>query len=63
MSKAQNFNYITQLAKERIKEKQYKLDLLTLLQHFGGWDEFGYTKKELDDEIEKLQKYIYIATH
>lgn len=51
------------LINDRIAQKQNKLELLMLLQKYGGHKEFGYTKEELNAKIEELKNYIYVATH
>ena len=58
-----DLHFMNNLANDRIAQKQNELDLLTLLQKYGGHEEFGYTKEELNAKIEELKNYIYVATH
>lgn len=58
-----DLHFMSDLANDRIAQKQNELDLLTLLQKYGGHEEFGYTEEELNAKIEELKNYIYIATH
>ena len=58
-----DLHFMSDLANDRIAQKQNELDLLTLLQKYGGYKEFGYTEDELNAKIEELKNYIYIATH
>lgn len=58
-----DLHFMSDLANDRIAQKQNELDLLTLLQKYGGHEKFGYTKEELNAKIEELKNYIYIATH
>lgn len=51
------------LANDRIAEKQNKLDLLRLIYKFNTYEEFGYTKETIENEMKSLEEYIYIATH
>ena len=58
-----DLHFMSDLANDRIAQKQNELDILILLQKYGGYKEFGYTKEELNAKIEELKNYIYIATH
>lgn len=58
-----DLHFMDNLTNDRIVQKQNKLELLMLLQKYGGHEEFGYTKEELNAKIEELKNYIYVATH
>ena len=58
MRKAHEY-YLQAMVNKKTKEDKETLDFLTLLQHFGGWEEYGYTKQDLDNQIKNLQKYTY----
>lgn len=61
--KAKDLHFMQQLANDRIAEKQNKLDLLRLLYKFNTYEEFGYTKETIENEMKRLEEYIHIATH
>jgi hypothetical protein len=61
--KAHEFDYMKQLANNRIAEKQNRLSNLKMIYKFNCYDEFGYTKEEIEKTIKELEEYIYIATH
>jgi len=59
----QEFHYLKQLANDRVKEKQDRLANLEMIYNFNCYDEFGYTKDEIEKQINDLKQYIHIATH
>lgn len=61
--KEKELKFMKQLANERILEKQNRLDNLKFIYKYNCYNEFGYTKEEIEKAIKDLEEYIYIATH
>ena len=61
--KAKDLDFMQQLANDRIAEKQNKLDILRFLYRLNTYGEFGYTKETIENEMKRLEEYIYTATH
>ena len=51
----QNFHYLKALADKQAKENQKQLDHLELLYCFNCYNEFGYTKEEIENKIKSLK--------
>ena len=61
--KEKELKFIKQLSGERILEKQNRLNNLKMIYKFNCYEEFNYTKAEIEKAIKELEEYIYIATH
>ena len=61
--KEKELKFMKQLVNERITEKQNRLDNLKMIYKFNCYNEFGYTKEEIEKAMKELEEYIYIATH
>lgn len=59
--KEKEFKTIKKLANERITEKEKELQALELIYKMEKYNFFNYTKKEIEEKMKELKKYIKIA--